>query len=496
MKGDWQSKEREYILMQLDSMHLPFDKYAFTVRNGRMTVLGSGGFSYVYEAAKRGGGAPRYAIKVIGFQCKNTNYEQWETAVKTQKSFGSLSYPARKNILKVYAYTGVRVWLDETCRVVRVCVLKWLDESEEDYGTGYIDLYFVALERCEPVYSGGKQLNPPQLARDVDEQYRFVYQIGHALEDIHSRGMIHGDVKLENVFYSRSEKTYKLGDFGVSQFEDSNSRPRVSYTMGYAAPEMIGSKNPCYDRSVDVYSLGVMMYLLANKMRFPGSRKFYDRNDAAVKQYTNGYEFPDAEDASWSYNEFLRTMCSFYPEDRYGSIGEALDDFEGSFFDVDISIRRRNAQLGEMLEDFAIMAVIVMWLKGIIWAAVVFAVLAYMFGLDYLSYRKNRNLKNISAYGRKIWYIGLMVFASLWVIPGLVELGGLTMEEYVARVGETPIGATGLYIFGEDNVIKILTSGMYTGRTGVLACALVIGREKLQSAIAGKHRHDDDLPYM
>lgn len=495
MKYDWNSEEIEALMVQLDDMRLPFKKYSFAFKNGRMKSLGSGGFSYVYEGVKRGRNVPNYAIKVIGFQCRNTDYGQWEAVVKVQKNFTSFMAYGRDNIIELYEYEGLRVWMDEDDIITRTCRLKEISGDDDENGD-YIDLYFAVLEKCEPVFPDGKNLYPPQLARNIDEQYRFAYQIGYALECIHSENMIHADVKLENVFYSKKRKKYKLGDFGISQFEDSKNRLRVSYTAGYAAPEMIGSRNPCYDKSVDMYSLGVMMFLILNRMRFPGSSRFYDRNDAAVKQYTNGYVFPDAVDATREYNDILQKMCSFYPEDRYSSIQAVLDDFEKKFMDVSVTIRKGSAYAGETLSKFCGVSVLIMWAKGVVWAAVLFAVLAFLFTADYTNFYKNRNPVSMARHGRKIWYIGMFSFALLFLL-GVVFKSGLDAAEFVRSEPETLVDriTTPLLftIIPQETLIKIFHPGLITtGKVGIAVCLCLILREKLRIFIAKRRNGDNN----
>lgn len=85
---------------------------------------------------------------------------------------------------------------------------------------------------------------------------------------IHSRGIVHCDIKLANIFANRDETSdppiihLKVSDFGLAQVLDPKTRkaylPLKCGTFNYVAPEV---KNDSYiDTAADIWSLGVMMY--------------------------------------------------------------------------------------------------------------------------------------------------------------------------------------------------------------------------------------------
>ncbi|MEB3759404.1 MAG: PQQ-binding-like beta-propeller repeat protein [Desulfurococcales archaeon] len=94
-------------------------------------------------------------------------------------------------------------------------------------------------------------------------------QIGEALRYIHSRGIVHGDVKPNNVFLS--DNTAKLGDFSgiVHLLSTHNPLSRLGYTVGFRAPEQVykelreRAKQHGVENRIDVYLLGnLLLYLL------------------------------------------------------------------------------------------------------------------------------------------------------------------------------------------------------------------------------------------
>jgi len=102
-----------------------------------------------------------------------------------------------------------------------------------------------------------------------------------ALVSCHSQNIIHRDIKDDNIFIG-TDNTYKLGDFGVSKILNDRSRAEsMKGTPNYIAPEVYLGKEK-YDNTVDLYSLGIVLYRLLNKLRFPFLPDYphsYDSND-------------------------------------------------------------------------------------------------------------------------------------------------------------------------------------------------------------------------
>lgn len=96
-----------------------------------------------------------------------------------------------------------------------------------------------------------------------------------ALISCHEKNIIHRDIKDDNIFVS-AEGVYKLGDFGVSKaLKDRSRAESVKGTPNFIAPEVYLGKES-YDHTVDLYSLGVVLYKLLNKSRNPFLPAFPD----------------------------------------------------------------------------------------------------------------------------------------------------------------------------------------------------------------------------
>lgn len=106
------------------------------------------------------------------------------------------------------------------------------------------------------------------------ESARIVRHIARGLEALHEKQILHLDVKLENVIFESKEPNslMKLADFGCCYVQDVEERPpdEIIGTAGYIAPEIISVamknsadvQNLQYSAACDVYSLGVLLYIL------------------------------------------------------------------------------------------------------------------------------------------------------------------------------------------------------------------------------------------
>ena len=97
-------------------------------------------------------------------------------------------------------------------------------------------------------------------------------QLADALRYIHSRGLVHGDIKPSNVFIVNG--VVKLGDFSglVKLLSETSSLSRMAYTPGFRAPEQVYSdlrreaRRRGFENRIDVYQLGnLLLFLLTGK---------------------------------------------------------------------------------------------------------------------------------------------------------------------------------------------------------------------------------------
>ena len=139
-----------------------------------------------------------------------------------------------------------------------------------DFGQDDAFGLFMVMELLEgqtvaaKLTSAGKL--PPKVACDI------LWQVGDAVRFIHSRQILHGDLKTENLFLVRTpaqRRLVKLLDFGLAR-ADLGQRDGIDGTPEYLSPERIGGA-PASPAS-DIYALGIVFFeLLTGKLPFTGT---------------------------------------------------------------------------------------------------------------------------------------------------------------------------------------------------------------------------------
>lgn len=154
---------------------------------------------------------------------------------------------------------------------------------------------------------------------------RLGFDICTALEICAKKGIIHRDIKPDNIFVDDYGK-FKLGDFGVArQLERSLNGMSRKGTYSYMAPEVYREEH--YDGRADIYSLGMVMYKLLNNNRDPfidphqPMIKISERSEA-INRRRRGEKIPPPAFASQAATSLILKACEFNPDDRYLTVTE------------------------------------------------------------------------------------------------------------------------------------------------------------------------------
>jgi serine/threonine-protein kinase len=292
--------------------------------------IGHGGMATVYRA--RDSSLDRFvALKVLHPHLQRTT-EARARFTREAKSVAKLRHP---HILEIYDYSG--------------------EASDETYIAAELltgpTLKDFVLEQTEM---------PPEVAACI------ALQLADALSEAHAKGIIHRDVKPENVLI-HEDRCVKLTDFGIAHMVDTHTFTATGQILGspgHMAPEQVESGR-CDVRS-DVFSLGTVLYFCAT-----GRLPFVGRNAHHLLKLLLDGEYPDPLRLRPAIGAdlagIMRKALSRQPDDRYQSANEMATDLRGFLQEMgiddpdetlaryfaapsDVSSEIRERSLGRLLE--------------------------------------------------------------------------------------------------------------------------------------------------
>jgi len=149
------------------------------------------------------------------------------------------------------------------------------------------------------------------------EAAEVIKHVTGAIAHIHKIGIVHRDLKPENLLYLNKDgdSPIKITDFGLAKFRPNNSvdMHTACGTPGYVAPEVL--KNENYTKAVDLWSLGVILYIL-----LCGFPPFYHQKTSELYKLIKKGEFdfpaPYWTDISDSAKDLVRRLLTVDPKTR------------------------------------------------------------------------------------------------------------------------------------------------------------------------------------
>ena len=268
------------------------DKYIGRILDDRYEIIeliGSGGMANVYKALCHR--LNRYdAVKIMRDDTA-ANTELRRRFRAESQAVAMLSHP---NIVSVY------------------------DVSHSD------DIEYIVMELIDGITL--KQYLQKKSVLDPSEVLNFSIQIAKALEHAHSKGIIHRDIKPQNIMLLK-DGMIKVADFGIASLE-SDIEENNGETVGsvhYIAPEQARGQAP--DARSDIYSLGIVMYeMLTGKLPYVGASDV----EVAVKHMNTDPVSP--RDIVPDIPEELERICLKAMDsdinERYQTAGELLNELE------------------------------------------------------------------------------------------------------------------------------------------------------------------------
>ena len=282
------------------------EKYIGMMLDGRyeiMELIGSGGMAYVYKALCHR--LNRYdAIKIM--RDETAANEEFRKRFRAEsQAVAMLSHP---NIVSVY------------------------DVSHSD------DIEYIVMELVDGITL--KQYLQKAGALCPSEVLSFTTQIAKALKHAHNKGIIHRDIKPQNIMLLR-DGMIKVADFGIASLQ-SDIEESSGETVGsvhYIAPEQARGAAP--DARSDIYSLGIVMYeMLTGRLPYIGNSD----TEVAV-MHMNTQAAPPRAILPEIPEELERICLKAMDSDidaRYQTAAELLDDLEAF---------RKQSLAAQVLED-------------------------------------------------------------------------------------------------------------------------------------------------
>lgn len=167
---------------------------------------------------------------------------------------------------------------------------------------------------------------------DVAETVRMGREICHGLVLCQKHGIMHRDIKPDNIFVS-GDGEFKLGDFGIAKKMESLEHGfTIRGTYEYMAPEVYHGEK--YDARVDIYSLGIVLYMFLNKKKTPfiptdKAKADHATRQMALKRRFSGEKIEPPVQAGAKLSLVILKAIAYEPEDRYQTAEEFYDALMG-----------------------------------------------------------------------------------------------------------------------------------------------------------------------
>ncbi len=196
-----------------------------------------------------------------------------------------------------------------------VCVIHEIQDSADE---PFIVMEYVDGQTIRDVVGATGPVAPT-------DALRYAIQIAEALEEAHNHGIVHRDIKSENIMLN-AKNQIKVMDFGLAKLKGSLKLTKSSSTVGtlaYMAPEQIHGHKA--DGRADIFSFGVVLFeMLTGELPFSGDYE-------AALMYPVLNEEPEAlqkhlPEASAELVHVINRALEKEPDERYQNIRDMLID--------------------------------------------------------------------------------------------------------------------------------------------------------------------------
>ncbi len=191
-------------------------------------------------------------------------------------------------------------------------------------------MYFIVMEYVEGITLKTYIEKKGQL--NFKEAISIAIQVGRGIEAAHQKGIIHRDIKPQNIIISTEGKV-KVTDFGIARAASSNTiHADVMGSVHYSSPEQ--ARNGFVDGKSDIYSLGIVMYeMVTGRVPFDGDNTVA----IAIQHLQEDMVVPSAyaPDLPISLEKIILKATMKSPDRRYDTISDMLMDLKKALVSPD-----------------------------------------------------------------------------------------------------------------------------------------------------------------
>ena len=189
-------------------------------------------------------------------------------------------------------------------------------------------LYYIVMEYVEGITLKTYIEKKGQLS--FKESASIAIQVARGIEVAHSKGIIHRDIKPQNIIISTEGKV-KVTDFGIAKAASSNTvSADVMGSVHYASPEQ--SRNGFVDGRSDLYSLGIVMYeMITGRVPFDGDTTVAVAIQHLQEEITKPSVY--AANIPFSFEQIILKCTQKNADKRYQNVSELMEDLRHSLTD-------------------------------------------------------------------------------------------------------------------------------------------------------------------
>ena len=281
--------------------------------------LGSGSFGTVYQIERKDeyGICERSALKVISVPQSPEDMKEILDEGMNDREASTYFNSVMRDIVREIA---VMVETKSCEHIVRYEAHKVIAHEN---GIGGDILIRMELLTSLPEYRRTHEMNE-------NDVIRMGRDLADALTYCERKGLIHRDIKPQNIFVTENG-SFKLGDFGIARRMQRTTGASRKGTEDYMAPEVYLRRH--YGTTVDIYSLGLVMYKYMNCGRLPflplpPTPPSFDDREQALQNRMNGVPLPPSAEAGEGLSAIILKACAYDSAQRYRNAGELKADLD------------------------------------------------------------------------------------------------------------------------------------------------------------------------